>query len=837
MKRIGWQRFLAILAGLLVLAPTLLLYPAWQAKPLTEPRPSPVVVGPLLKGTEAIQPLKPGVRVLAGLDIRLATYGRTNESILRFFLKTADNKLILRQGRIEAQELVDWGLAKWRFEPLLTKPQDEFLVVLDSPDATPETCLAILSFETLKEKEDPLRLGEATGPGSLPVRVVTADPVPPFSSPWVWSGLLLALCVIWAAWPVGAQPVQESPVEPPPQPASRRTVIIVGLLITLATSFVCGWPNLVEREAVRAAGYEHLPTPGDQAWYAEMAHKLGLGKRFLTGDMQSFEDAEAKNPYIGVLLPMGLLAIGDRLLGPVTLAYLIDFLLPALMVLLLYLGAVRLGAGVGPAAIMALLLTAFPHKVGLTMAGVESIAQAWELFIGAWQKPGTYFTSFGHPQTSGPFAVLAGLLIWRVGQRPGWGWVAAAGVGVGAVFYTDLFFLQMVAGSLALVWLTTVARRDWPRSFRFLGVGLIALILGIPYVLGSLAQTRLPDGMERLFEVADPQPDGLLTWNQTEQTILGLTGVLALVYLTLVIRRARNPVLKRAVPDFALDLTFVPVLAFGIWWISDHITGINMQKHHYLWRGLMMWLPIAAGGWGFWWLGRKFRFGRKKWLYIGLTCLVALGCLAKLADLDHLFSRPPYSAANRPPQIASIRPGMNRVVDYLNRQAGPEDVVLTIDYEQTKQLNLLTGCFTYIQTLYNSTLVNSRKADRIGWAFALLGSATRPSDYLDYTIHGRNHPTNPVRGEQLYKKYNQFLIAVWAPMGLRYHDAVARAIEKSDRVYYTHRSPQPGPDRSPYRFDWVLIGPLEKALGVDLDPTRYELALDTEDTQLYRPLK
>ena len=91
--------------------------------------------------------------------------------------------------------------------------------------------------------------------------------------------------------------------------ANLPPMIKAGLCMALALliSFGCGWTNIVEKGMVERAGYHFSPTPGDENWYAELAHKIGQGKRIFRGDYQAFEASQVLTPYTAVMLPLGIL--------------------------------------------------------------------------------------------------------------------------------------------------------------------------------------------------------------------------------------------------------------------------------------------------------------------------------------------------------------------------------------------------------------------------------------------------------------------------------------------------------------------------------------------------
>ncbi len=250
-----------------------------------------------------------------------------------------------------------------------------------------------------------------------------------------------------------------------------------------------------------------------------------------------------------------------------------------------------------------------------------------------------------------------------------------------------------------------------------------------------------------------------------------------------------------------------------------------------------MWFPVAGSGWLWWFLERKARSGKARLILTCVSLILVLACVCKIAPWQNFFGSTDYPPGVRPPFVSSIRPGMYRVLSYLDREAGPEDVVLTLDYEQIKHVNTHTGCFTYIQTCYNSVLLNEAKAERVAWGFALLGSEISPADYLDYTVNGLLGREKTARGRYLKKTFGDFLIAVWAPFGPRYHLSAIKAIRDAGQKYGRLRPENPLPEQSPYKLDWVIVGPLEKRLKADLSGKGYRLELKTEDTDLYRVVK
>ncbi len=826
------RRLLALILGLAVVAAGILLRPVWKIAPGPKPVGDPQVAGPLLQGPGVEYRFKSPYAVLAGVDVRWATYARSNPSIVILELRRAGDMKLVASDRLPAAGFLDWDFAPWRFEPVKTEQGAEFILTLLTPDATPETCLAVLTTGQDEPEKISFSLSGQPAPGSLPIRLVEARYVWPWSSPWVYLGLLIAVCLAWLVWP--ARPPR---LAAPPAPVSSRRAILAAVGLTLLVSLACGWPNIVEKGMVERAGYHFSPTPGDENWYAELAHKIGQGKRIFHGDLQAWEAREVLTPYTAVILPLGLLGLGDRVLGPALLGYAVDFLLPALMVLLLVLAARRLGASLWQAAAMAVALVAFPHLAPFYMTGADSVGQAWAVFVKHLSIRGTYFTQMGHPQASGFFAVLACVLVWRTYAREGRKWNLAAGLGLGSLFYTDLFFQHIIVGSSGLIWLAALLRQDWPRFKRMALVLSLAVGVGLPYWINTLLFNLQPWAWQYNLDLTDTTQVWSWKLQGFEITTLWMAAVLALVYATLVLRRQINPAWKESAPDWALDATFAPVFAFAVVFMANQITGINPQKHHYFWRGLSMWFPVASTGWLWWFLERKSKTARIRLALAVLSMIFVLACVYKIAPWQSFFSAPDYPPGVRPPYVSSIRPGMDRVLAYLRDAAGPEDVVLTLDYEQIKHVNTHTGCFTYIQTCYNSVLLNEAKADRIGWGFALLGSEISPAEYLDYTVNGLEGRERTRRGRYLKETFGGFLIAVWAPFGPRYHLSAIEAIQSAGEKYGQLRPENPGPKDSPYRMDWVIVGPLEKRLGVGLDRKGYRLELKTGDTELYRVVR
>lgn len=828
----GLRKALALGLGLAVLIAAVLLRPPWKTVPGPKPVGDPQVAGPLLQGPGVEYRFRSPFAALAGVDVRWATYARANASTLILELRRARDMKLVASTRMPVAGFIDWGFRKWRFEPVEEAQGQEFILTLLTPDATPETCLAVLTTGRDEPEKLSFSLSGGPAPGSLPVRLVEARFVWPWASPWVYLGLLAGICLGWLVWPVRPP----GPV-PGPEPAPLRTWILVAVGLTLIISFGCGWTNIVEKGMVERAGYHFSPTPGDENWYAELAHKIGLGKRLFRGDYQAYEAKEVLTPYTAVILPLGLLGLGDRLLGPVVLGYAIDFLLPALMVLMFILAARRLGASLKMAAVMGTALIAFPHLATFYLTGARSVAGALGILWHYLRVPGTYFTQMGHPQASGLFAVWSGLALWRIQSRGGRLWTLLAGLSLGSLFYTDLFFQHIIVGSAGILWLAALLHFDWPRFRRLTVVLVLAFLVGLPYWINTLFFNLQPWAWQYNLDLTDSTP--VWTWylQRFEIVTLALVGVLFLVYLALILRRMINPAWKEVVPDWALDATFAPVWAFAIVFMANQITGINPQKHHYFWRGLSVWLPLASTGWLWWFLERKARSGAARLGLTLLTVLVVAACLFKIAPWADFLRSPDYPTGVRPPFVSAIRPGMHQVLAYLDQEAGPDDVVLTLDYEQIKHVNTHTGCYTYIQTCYNSVLLNRAKAERIGWGFALLGSKISPTDYLDYTVNGLEGRENTARGRMLKDTFGGFLIAVWAPFGPRYHLSAVKAIQTSGRVYDRVRGRNPSPEVSPYRLDWAVVGPLEKRLGADLSGKGYRLVLSTPDTDLYRVVR
>ena len=831
-NRQGLRRILGLALGLAVLVAAVLLRPPWRIVPAPGPVGDPQVAGPLLQGPGVEYRFRSPFAALAGVDVRWATYARANPSTLILELRRARDMKLVASSRMPVAGLIDWGFREWRFEPVEEARGLEFILTLLTPDATPETCLAVLTTGRDEPEKLSFMLSGQPAPGSLPVRLVEARFVWPWASPWVYLGLLAAVCLGWLVWP--ARPPRLAPA---PARASSRTRLLVALGLTLIISFGCGWSNIAEKGMVERAGYRFSPTPGDENWYAELAHKIGLGKRLFRGDYQAYEAKEVLTPYTAVILPLGLLGLGDRILGPVRLGYLIDFLLPALMVLMFILAAQRLGASLKMAAVMGTALIAFPHLAPFYLTGARGVSGALGILWDHLRVPGTYFTQMGHPQASGFFAVWAGLALWRIQSRGGRLWTLLAGLSLGALFYTDLFFQHIVVGSAGMLWLAALLRFDWPRFRRLTLVLVLAFLVGLPYWINTLYFNLQPWAWQYNLDLTDSTPVWSWQLQRFEIVTLALVAVLALVYLTLILRRRINPAWKEAVPDWALDATFAPVWAFAVVFMANQITGINPQKHHYFWRGLSVWLPLASTGWLWWFLEKKARSGAARRAVAVLTLLLVAACLFKLAPWPNFFRAMDYPPGVRPPFVSAIRPGMHQVLAYLDQEAGPDDVVLTLDYEQIKHVNTHTGCYTYIQTCYNSVLLNRAKAERVGWGFALLGSRISPTDYLDYTVNGLKDRENTARGRMLEETFGDFLIAVWAPFGPRYHLSAVKAIQTAGQVFERVRQRNPGPGDSPYRLDWVIIGPLEKRLGADLSGKGYQRVMETGDTELYRVVK
>ena len=800
----------------------------------SQPERTPQVAGPLLAGQPAVYTFRCPVNLLAGLDVRLATYARRNNSRLILELKEAGSPRPLAKAQVRAAGLIDWGFAPWRFKPIRGVGGKELVLTLRAPEAGPESCLAMLFLSPPEKEAVSFRLGGREVSGSLPVRIVTARWIPPWASPYVWLAALAAACLAWLIWP-GAAPGRKPLAPLRPEPAARA--LVLALLVSLAVSLACGWPNIVEKERVESLGYYHLPTPGDEVWYAEFAHKFGLLKRFPKGDFQAFEAGGIYTPHMGIALPLGLLGIGDRLLGPARLGYLVDFLLPALMVLLIVLGVRYLGGTALMGTVMGLCLVSFPHWAPFYMIGAHSLSEAWTILLHQLKIKGTYFTTMGQPQVSGFFAALAGLSLWGAYGRGGRGRSLAATLCLGALFYTDIFFQHILVGTAGMLIPVSLLRRDWIRLKRMVLILSGALLTGLGYWINTFLFLGQPWARESVLENGDPTRPFSFVLQPFEVNTLWLVAVVLMIYLTLVARRAWRPG-PGAAADWKIDLTFAPVWAFAFVFMADQVTGVNPQKHHYYWRGLSMWLPVAAGGWGWWWLERRFPRGRGRIAVLGLSLLVILVCLFKLVQ-PQLFlpgaGRPP--AGWKPPHVAAISPDMKLALDRLNQEAGPNDVVLTLDYEEIKWVNTLTPCYTYIQTLMNSVLLADRKADRIAWGFALLKSKISPVDYLDYTINGPEEAGDPARARYLARTFKGRLIAVWAPLGLRYHDSVARAIALAGKRFQELKRRGVTPRQSPYRLDWVLVGPLERQLGVELDPRYFRPVLQTPGASLYRVIK
>lgn len=792
------------------------------------------MAGPLLAGGPAVYRFRSPVDILAGLDIRLATYARVNDSRLILDLRETESDRLLRRIEVRAAKLIDWGFEPWRFKPILGARDKEFVLTLSAPEAGPESCLAVLFLSPPEMEALSFSLAGQEVAGSLPVRIVTATRIPPWSSPLVWLGLLAAACLAWLIWPA---PKAAKTLPPPLCPESPARALALALLVSVALSLVCGWPNIVEKRKVESLGYHHQPTPGDEVWYAEFANKFGLLKRFPKGDFQAFEAGEVYTPHMGIALPLGLLGLGDRLLGPARLGYLVDFLLPALMVLLIILGVRFLGGTALMGSIMGLALVAFPHWAPFYMIGADSLARAWDLLLQHLAFRGTYFTTMGHPQASGFFAALAGLSLWAAFGRGGRGFCLAAVLCLGALFYTDLFFQHIIIGATGMLIPVSLLRRDWVRAKRTALILAGALVVGLPYWINTFLFMSQPWARDSVLDSGDPTEPLSFVLQPFEVNSLWLVGIALMIYLTLVAGRAKVPGPKAAA-DWQIDLTFAPVWAFAFVFMADELTGVNPQKHHYYWRGLSMWFPVAVGGWTWWWLERRFPRGLGRGAVLALSLLVALACLFKLAPPQIFLPKAGQPPAGwKPPHVAAIGPEMKEALDLLTREAGPDDVVLTLDYEQIKWVNTLTPCYTYIQTLMNSVLPASQKADRIGWGFALLRSRISPADYLHYTIHGLEETGNPARTRELARTFEGRLIAVWAPLGLRYHPSVAKAMARADEKYRVLKDRGVTPGQSPFRLDWVLIGPLEKRLGVELDPRFYHPLLSTPEASLYRVIK
>lgn len=315
----------------------------------------------------------------------------------------------------------------------------------------------------------------------------------------------------------------------------------------------------------------------DEMVYLARLKALYKGHPWTLSDVHN--RGHAGDPWVLGFLGENFEAAVGRALGlsVVQLDLLMSALMPVLIFWLCWRLTVDLGGG---------------QRVGLIAAGAivfgyywlsPNLVQVMGLLTGQGKAPALWFQRPISPQFNHVLLLATLIATWRALLQPGWGWVAAAGVLFGSLFYSFVYYWTFIAAGVGLYGLMALVRRERPAVIRCGAILFLGGLLSIPFWQNMLAVLNHPAyGYLEMRQGVVHTRAAVLPWVHI--------GLIAAIGLVALLCRAGRPA------RFALAFLLGGLLCLN----QQLLTGRLLQPGHwqnYSNKTMLIIAAAAAVGW------------------------------------------------------------------------------------------------------------------------------------------------------------------------------------------------------------------------------------------------
>ena len=506
------------------------------------------------------------------------------------------------------------------------------------------------------------------------------------------------------------------------------------LIAALVVGVLFGVPHVIMWLNVGARGQSYVPlvVDGVQALtYDETTYYAPRVRDVLDGHPFSAAPADwehkGQTPFLGLGVIGPLLAAGlAKLLGgSVGGAFILcDFLLPPVSFLLIWLLCRRLGASTW-VGVAAGLLTVIAHdqiRLPFVFAGDPSWQSLAEhLHIYRSFRPVEY-SRLIVPQFSYILLLLAVTGLYETGRNPRLSTVVPAGLAMGCLFYSYVYFWTYVLAGASLWIIVLALQRRWAAARGILGAVGLACLLGLPVLLGLLGPASFA-GKEYLM--ARQSWGGryvrLLTHHKYEWALLA-------TYFILYPWRHRQ---------FGFVSCFV--LAAYVCLAAARLVQLNVQEWHWFGRAWYPWMSVALvlGVWARVESDYRSRLGRRLagW---GRRALVPAMIVLSVFCLAYGFnSHIRYGLSMH--QQHTVPSGALGALRWLQENAATDSVVMAADMNVLALVPVYTQCNSYLPYCLLSPASDDELVERFAITAAISGLS---DDYISRLLA----PDGPVAG-------------------------------------------------------------------------------------------
>ena len=360
------------------------------------------------------------------------------------------------------------------------------------------------------------------------------------------------------------------------------------LVAAVIVAVLFGLPHAIMWHKLRAAGQTYTPlvVDGVQALtYDETTYYAPRVRDVLDGHPFSAAPADYEHkqspPFlgVGVIGPLFVAALAKLLGGNVAGAFVLgDFLLPPISFLLIWVLCRRIGASTWVAIAAGLLLVIAHDQIRLpfVFAGNPS----WQSLADHLHLHGSFgpveYSRLIVPQFSYILFLLAVIGLYETGRKPRVSTALLAGLAVGSLFYSYVFYWTYVVVGAGLWALILVLQRKGEAAKALVGAVGLGCLLGLPVLLPLLGPAGFA-GKEYLMARQSwaGRHIRLLTHHKYEWALL-------VTYFILYPARRR---------EYPFVTSFV--LAAYACLLGARVAHLNVQEWHWFGRCWYPWLSIA----------------------------------------------------------------------------------------------------------------------------------------------------------------------------------------------------------------------------------------------------
>ncbi len=332
------------------------------------------------------------------------------------------------------------------------------------------------------------------------------------------------------------------------------------LLFAVAVSLIYGGGHLIHLQQLGLEQYEPLTVASDldvAVTYAPRAKAVARGEHLPIGDINLAEYPESP-AYLPMLNPL-IMGGAIRLFGSLKLAVIVsDFVFPTIIFLLLYSFFFLLLKRKMASLVVASL---FIFAIDFPFWGLRELLKPPLVSLS--------FSRFDAPQLTDLFYLPAAIFTYLSLLRRQSGFVVAAGVFAGALFYTDLYDWVTFYTGLLLLLAFFLLTRNWGAAKIVAGILGIGFLLSTFYWVNFFRLTQLPQYQD-IATRAGVERSRAIRWF-TWDLYLRVGTVIALLWALL---RKRDPMTATYLIAFLLPLFVTLNLQV--------LTGLSPQPDHWI---------------------------------------------------------------------------------------------------------------------------------------------------------------------------------------------------------------------------------------------------------------